>query len=394
MKSTVLYTEEIDDLEEAAEELFEKAEAFEFKKNTLGILFADEDTDYQELYGYIRKKWDFTIIGASALAMFSTREGFKRTGIFLLIMTADDCRFEADMTDNLTADNYTEEIGRTYEKLKKRLAEGEEEKLVITYGGKVPGTVGDNMLEAMEAAGITVPVYGALASDAFNFTRYKVFYNDRCEQTVQVIVLISGNIHPKCVCVKSISNKANFSYEVTVAKGNQVLRLGDMTFLEALKKAGMQSEKTNVITDYVLSPFVATLKKDGTTVEVSRNITVLNHQDGSANFLGGIPVGSSLEIGILNRDDVQTSVKKAVQELLQLLNSDCEDETLFLCTSCAARFLALGVNADSEARSFQEILKDMNALGMYSYGEFCPVISKEDKNVNVFHNSTFTFLAI
>ena len=112
-------------------------------------------------------------------------------------------------------------------------------------------------------------------------------------------------------------------------------------------------------------------------------------------FLGGVPQGSSLEIGILNREDVQSSVEKALRELLKLLNDSHHDHTLFLCTSCAARFLALGMNSDAEAKSFQEILpEDANLLGMYSYGEFCPVDTADQKNINVFHNSTVTFLAL
>ena len=46
MDSIVLYTEEIDDLNEASKELFAQAEGFTLKKNTLGILFAEEDADW------------------------------------------------------------------------------------------------------------------------------------------------------------------------------------------------------------------------------------------------------------------------------------------------------------------------------------------------------------
>ena len=69
MDSVVLYTEEIDELDEAAEELFGQAESFSLKKNTLAILFTVDDTDYHELYEQLHKKWDFPIIGATAMTM-------------------------------------------------------------------------------------------------------------------------------------------------------------------------------------------------------------------------------------------------------------------------------------------------------------------------------------
>ena len=64
-----------------------------------------------------------------------------------------------------------------------------------------------------------------------------------------------------------------------------------------------------------------------------------------------------------------------------------------LCCSCAARFLALGNNGVAEAESYEGRLPQrVSLMGMYSYGEFCPV---GDENwCNVFHNSTFTILCI
>ena len=45
MDSIVLYTEEIDDLRDAAEELFSQLESFPLRKNSIAILFAEEDTN-------------------------------------------------------------------------------------------------------------------------------------------------------------------------------------------------------------------------------------------------------------------------------------------------------------------------------------------------------------
>ena len=71
MKSIELYTEEIDDIEEAIQDLLAQAKEFEFKKNSMAILFADEDMDYEELYKHLSKEWDFPIIGCTALAMLT-----------------------------------------------------------------------------------------------------------------------------------------------------------------------------------------------------------------------------------------------------------------------------------------------------------------------------------
>ena len=67
-----------------------------------------------------------------------------------------------------------------------------------------------------------------------------------------------------------------------------------------------------------------------------------------------------------------------------------------ICTSCAARYLALSTQIDEEAeRWFPQLPKEVTFMGMYSYGEFCPASDVVDgKDYNMFHNFTFTILAM
>ena len=393
MKSTVLYTEEIDDLDFAAEQLFSQASGFELLENSLGILFMDEDTEYAELYGLLRAKWDIPFVGATAVGMLTGSEGYCRSGISLMLLTSSDCRFAVGMTQNLSLENYYTPIRETYEALEKTL-DGEEVKLVLTFGGKAWGLSGDDVVDAIDALGRRVKVYGALASDMFSFRNFRAICNERAESGEQAFILIAGNVEPKFLSVQSLSGKANFSYEVTQSKGSQVYRLGNGTFLEALEKSGMRSDKDIVVSEYIQTPFITVQDKPGGIhVEALRNLTRLNHQDGSGVFLGGISEGSSLEIGLLNQDDVRSTVKKAFDELLEWLGTEGRDCETILCCSCAARFLALGNNGFAEAESYKGRLPEgVSLMGMYSYGEFCPV--GDDNWCNVFHNSTFTILCI
>ena len=65
----------------------------------------------------------------------------------------------------------------------------------------------------------------------------------------------------------------------------------------------------------------------------------------------------------------------------------------FFKTEESKRFLALGYNGTVEAESYLGRLPEgVSLLGMYSYGEFCPV--GEGEFCNVFHNSTFTILCM
>ena len=393
MRSIVLHTEEIDDTSLAVEELSAQAKDFEFEENSLGIIFMDEETEYEELYEEIRKKWDIPFVGATAIATLNGSTGYCRSGITIMLLTAKDVRFAVGMTPALSVDNYMEPIRETYEKLEGELAGGEV-KLVLTFGGKAPEMAGDDIVQAIDAMGKGVKVYGALASDMFSFQNFRAICNERTARDAHAFVLISGNVEPKFLGIQSLSGKANFSYEVTKSKGNVVYRLGNGTFLEALDKSGLSSDKDIVVAEYIQTPFITSFEKPGgIKVEALRNLTRLNREDGSGLFLGGISEGSSLEIGLLNQDDVRNTVRQAFDEILEWLKTDGKDCKTILCCSCAARFLALGYNGLLEAESFLGRLPEgVSLMGLYSYGEFCPV--GEDEWSNVFHNSTFTILCL
>ena len=69
MDSIVLHTEEIDDLREGVGELLAQAGAFTLKKNSLALMFAEEETNYPELYSLLREQWDFPIVGCTTMGM-------------------------------------------------------------------------------------------------------------------------------------------------------------------------------------------------------------------------------------------------------------------------------------------------------------------------------------
>ncbi len=394
MESIVLYSEEIDELNETAEELFSQAKDFSFKKNTMGIFFCDPDLDYGELYPILRERWDFPIVGATALSSFTGDGGFKKTGISFMLITADDCGFACGMTEKLSQENYTEEIQKTARSL-----DGVSElstKLILTYGGIIDGVMGDDIIRAVDSIGEKVPIYGALASDILTYDSHRVFCNERSEREAEVLVFISGNISPRFLNVASITTRANFSYTITKAGDNKVYRVGDSTFVDALKASGMESGKADVLSDFVLSPFILTLKQeDGASVEVFRNVAFLDEEEGSGSFLGGVASGTALEIGLISQTDLNDSVREAFSEVLKILKAPENTCRTIICSSCASRYLAIGGRGDLETGGYSERLPDgVSLMGMYSYGEICPVEGENNKFYNVFHNSTFTILMV
>ncbi len=399
MNSITAYSAEIDDLNETVSELFSQTEGFAFQKNSMAILFAEEETDFAELYRLLSERWKFPVIGCTAMAMLLGREGYRGIGVSVLLLTADDCEFAAGLTEELDMDNYKKEIARTYDELRGRL--GGEVKLIVSYGGTVTDescVAGDDLVDALNlAAERKVPVYGGAASDGFSFTGCRVFCNGELRQHGQVMALISGNVEPRFVRVNSVAERASFSYEVTKARNNIVYRLGGGTFLEALRREEMEVDKRDVMGDYILSPFLLEIgKDDGDRVEVARTLSLLNQQEGSGAFLGSVPEGSTLSIGIITRPEVQSSVAEAFESIYREIGASGREYHTILCTSCCARFLAMASNTSAEADAYAKSLPEgMSLMGMYGYGEYCPVRGiKTGVEYNMFHNFTFTILAM
>lgn len=399
MESIVLYTEEIDDLDEAVGELFAGLGDFKFKKNSLGIIFAEGDTDYPALHALLSERLHCPIIGCTALAMLNGVLGYRGTGISLLLLTADDCFFSAGMTDDLTMDNYREEIASVYEDLAARLPS--EPKLVISFGGMVSDdndVSGDKVIRRIdEIAKTKIPIFGSLSSDGFDYTKYRGFVDGAETRHGQVIALVSGNVNPKFVTINSIDSRANFSYEVTEAHGNKVVRLGTRSFVETLEHEDMAIDKTDVLADYLLSPFVLTRTlPSGDSIEVARNLATLNHETGVGSFLGEVPEGAILGVGLISRVSVENSVNNAFEKILADISTETEKYHTLFCVSCCARFLAMASDTAAETKAYLGKLPEgVSLIGMYGYGEYSPVYGDKTKEIyNSFHNFTFTIMAI
>lgn len=398
MRSIVAYTEEIDDLDEACEELFEQTQGFALARSTMAILFTEEDTDYPELYARLSKKWKFPIMGCTAMAMLSGEQGYCRGGISVLILTADDCEFSVGITEELTGTNYEEAIKSLYKKLK--TPHTAEVKLGLCYYGFPTDSrelSGSGLLAVLRNAAGELPIYGGTASDNLTFTGYRVFCNDREIKNALALALISGNVKPRFVRVNSVEHTAAFSYEITKAHENVVYRLGKQSFVETLREENMRVDQKNMMTAYILSPFVVTVDKgSGDKVKVARVLSTLDFKTGSGTFLGVMPEGAVLSIGLINREDVCRSVEKAFAEILRELSREKNECSTLLVTSCAARFLALMNDPAAEAQTYLGRLPEgVSLMGLYALGECCPVRGeKTGKEYNMFHNFTFTILAL
>ena len=398
MRTIVAYTDEIDDLDMAVEELLDQTRDFTLAKNSMAIVFMEEEADYLAFYERLSKHWSFPVMGCSAMAMLAGRHGYCRSGVTVIIMTADDCEFSVGLTDELNKEHYRDAITGLYRGLTSQMTS--EPKLCLCYYG-VPLDARDisssNLISAITDASGGLPIYGGAASDNLTFDGFSVYCNDRLVKTGLALAVIAGNVSPRFVRVNSVERTATFSYEITSSKENVVYKLGENSFLDTMNNENMRVDRENVMQAYILSPFVVTIDKgDGDYVEAARVFSRVDMETGAGVFLGAMPEGAKLSVGLLNREDVCRTVERAFVQIFRELERQGGECSTLLCTSCSARYLALMNNPSVEAETYLRHLPDkMSLAGFYAYGECCPVQGeKTGKQYNMFHNFTFTILAL
>lgn len=395
MRSWVAKTEEIDDLEVAVEELKNGIPAEELLTNTVGIAYVYYDVDVDELSKLLCETFPFPVIGVSAMSLLGN-DGYLAYGMELLVMSADDVRFSVGMTEGLTKDNYKEEFSKLYKGMKGDTEE--QEKLILAYASKVIDCDGDIYSNTFDELSGGVPLYGGLASDMYTYNGFHLFYNGKAETYAAVAILVFGNVSPISLVEFSISNETKLENKVTKVLNNLVFSIGDKTFIQSLEEAGLSSENERVIMEYVQTPFVVKKEVDnGETIEFLRNLVMLKHDTGMGVFLGQIPEGAELKVATISVDDIGKSVTQAFTKLLSEMEKKSGYKySTIICTSCTARYMNLVGDKNIEGNAYKDILpEDINLAGMYSYGELCPTKSAtSDKLYNIFHNETFTILAL
>lgn len=257
---------------------------------------------------------------------------------------------------------------------------------------------GDIYTKTFDELSGRVPVYGGMPSDMYTYKDFKVFYDGKVETYAAVVILVYGNVSPITLVEFSISNETRLENKVTKVADNIVFSLGDKTFVQSLEEAGLSSDNENVIMEYVQTPFVVKKEvENGETIEFLRNLVFLKHDSGIGVFLGQVPEGAELKVATISVDDIGKSVTQVFTNLIHEMEkkSDYKYSTI-ICTSCTARYMNLVGDKNIEGNAYKDIIPDdINLVGMYSYGELCPTKSSaSDKLYNMFHNETFTILAL
>lgn len=394
MKSLQAFTYEMDDLDEAVNELKSQIDLSKLLKNTCAIINCSYEIDVAKLREKLVQAFDFPFIGCTGIGILSS-EGFSQGSISMLVMTADDCTFEIGMTDEINDNNDLKVIGEKYNELTGEF--NGRPNMIFAYAPWWENIVSDYVVRILDEVSEGVPVFGGIASDDWSFNKNYVFSNENFSDTAVVMMLVYGNIKPVFTIEHSTTGLTNSHKIVTRSEDTKVYSLNDETATEYLAGVGITNPKENVMLDYLATPFISTITtEDNDEIDVLRALVSINHEENSCSFIGSVEEGSELNMVLISKKDIEGSVKKAFDDIFEMINKEKDYKySVILCSSCGARYTLIVADKNTEGKAYVDRLPDgINIQGFYSFGEYCPAKGKKyGKLYNILSNETLAIVA-
>ncbi|MDR3165829.1 MAG: FIST C-terminal domain-containing protein [Synergistaceae bacterium] len=402
-KSTTAVTYEIDDIASGTDELARVTkENLKLARNSFGLMFCDSDVDHAEFASELSRKLGVPIVGHSATAMLCGSEGLCDTAAVLTTVTSDDVNFSIAVSEPLTNVNITAQIASTYDRAKASL-DGEP-KLVLAFPPYLLGIMLDIYPRELERASGGLPIFGGLPAHDGVHGSTAVYCGDTAASDRMTLLLMSGDVKPLMTVKNSLGALANLKRTVTESKDNVIYKVGDDSFVEFLRRFGLDveklanpNEKTTSFTTYPLL-IEKTEGKNPDGVPVVRTLHGVDLEVGSGTAVGEVPEGSVISVGILQPKDIEKSSSDSVRDLLEKMaasESEGYKYSTVLAISCVARYYVMAGRNTLEADALRQKLPgELSLSGYYSFGEICPTSIRPGKVVNAAHNESLVLLAL
>ena len=352
------------------------------KQPAAGILYAGIDVDHQLVLDEIHQKWpDLQLVGATTDGEFSSECEYVEDSLVLTLFVSETVCIVSGSIDN-TASDLAKECRQVLSDAVARL--GQPPKLCILFSDVLTSN-GESIMEHLTSASNGIlPIVGGISGDSWRFLEAKQFYNNMSSSHISSFLLLSGPF--------SFSFGMDSGWEpvgetgtVTKSGNNIVYEINHMPTLDFYKN--ILGENTMPSLEL---PIAVYDEQDGfrfmrTTFE-NYDVSV-----GSVTYLGNVPVGSKVRITMVNRDSILAGTESSISEAFRTFPANISP-CIALCFSCSARRVLLGTRTIEECRIARKVLgEDTQFSGFYTYGEYCPNISKL---TNEFHNETFVVVLL
>ena len=393
MRSITIASDADLDGADAALDILRQLGDFPLKENSCGILIVEPTCDYEEALATLRAELGHVpLIGATSLAQLS-KSGYRKLGLTLLLLTADDCWFSIAGVDNLN-ENGEEKIRAVYNEALAGL-EGKEPAGAFVFSKLTPNMPERAKLVLLDELIGQKPIVGGIASDNYTRTTEHVFVNDTIYSGGYAILLVAGNFRP-IVNVGSVPNKGLARYHVTESEGNVLKSIDNTPIIDFLVSNGVNIDTP---VGLLFAPFSDIAgDSNGVDTPVCRPLMGIDKEKGIAKTHVNMPQGSMVSFQIIEGAHLKLTAEEAARKTLKQIEdsagSGYEYSTLF-CVTCAGRHAVLAFEHEYEGIIARQFFADkMEVAGFYGFAEIGPTsIAADGCAKNNTHNLSVIFCA-
>lgn len=371
-------TGEVDEIEEAVEEIKSQIDVTALKKYSGGLIFCHMDFVNSGVVKALCEALPFGVIGMTSMAS-ADAGGYSLYELTLTVLTSDEVRFEVGMTENIDNNNYVEEVETLYSALRGKAAD--DPGLIFTFMPYIREVAGHQVVAAMDSACGGIPLWGAITNDKdFNYETVVTICNGRSLRGGLAMMLLNGPVEPKFI-VSSLPERSILNNRAIITKSDDAVlyEVNNMPLMEYLKSIGLVITKENITTTPLM------LYYDKASEPVALGFYTL-FEDGSVLTGGEVPVGTAFSVGSIDRQGVFESAEKGLGQV-----TACADRKVTLLLPCITRYIMLAPDQEAELKLIHETLGASGKPFMmgYSGGEICPMPGPDGKLHNRFHNYSF-----
>lgn len=341
------------------------------------------------------------LVGCSTAAIISSL-GISLHGVIIILFSLEETTWNIAHINNMRAMT--------------ALVSGEELGNRLTYGyiGKYHRELGmlfsDGMNEngsmllngMQEKLGTSFPIFGAAASDNFNFLRTYLYYNNEIFSDGAIGILLGGKLRFG-MGVRHGWRPLGRLRKVTGHSGNTIKTIEGKPAAEIYKEYFAKSIPELKKDLRIISLFYPIgIYLSGEKEYLLRNIRQIK-DDGTIICQGDIPKESEIRLMIGTKESCLEATREAAQEArdttLKSMFVPLEKKELpiklALVFDSISRYALLGKDAQAEIEIIQqEIGEDIPIAGLYTFGEQTPLKAVNYFGRTRFHNQTISILSI
>jgi hypothetical protein len=378
IRTLTAFTENIDDPAAAIAEIKTQLEKGEgLLKNSVGIIACHYEFVLSGTAKAICESLPFEVDGTiSSLQAVNDARG--TLFLTLLVLTGDEVSFKTGITDSLKSDP-----GKRIEESYRLLSGGIRPALVFAFAPFMVENSGDEYVNVLSRASGGVPCFGTLAvDDTSDFRECYMLYKGEHYRDKMSLILCYGEISPKFYLASISEDKLlDRAALITSSEGHILKGVNGKPIVEYFEDLGLTKASE---TSYAMTSLPFMLDYGDGTPMVSKVFIGFNEQR-HAICAGVMPEGSTLYIGVFDKDDVLLTTGKLIKRALE----ETPHPSVIIGYSCISRSMTLGSDIFAEVDLIQkETAGKVTALLAYSGGEICPTQINETAAINRFHNNT------